>query len=157
MAKPNTQIHLGKRVTMLLGRLDRIIERRDLTRSQAVNLLVAHVLKNNLLASILDKEGATEVEEALASIAPAQPESLGLFFRSGNLYQPPTDDLTTAPTDDTRTDLPEPSRVATSEPMPEGGSPRYVCTRGNFTPRHYVEKSKEQLREELRQAVENTR
>jgi hypothetical protein len=141
-----------------MWRFDRIIEKREISRSQAVNILVAHVLKNDgMLAGILDKEGMVEAEEALASIVPLESDALQLFLQSqsGNLYKP--EQSLELPTPAARRDLPEPSRMTTSEPLPEPRSPRYVCTRGNITPRHYREKTKNELREELRQAVENTR
>lgn len=164
MKKLHEQVYLGKALKPHMRALDAECSRRDISRARAVNIVLLHVLKNRMLADILDKEGE---EAAVASVRAAeatvvasvaqQQERPPVVRTSRNLFEDSLGSLL-GEEKKPRADLPEPSRKALDPPPMDAGSPRYIGHVSNISYRDYgANKTKAQLREELRQAVENTR
>lgn len=158
MTKPKNQlmVHINRTTQQYLPYLDKIAIERDVSRARLVNEVMTYVLENNMLEQVYEELDNAAMGEGRSyylprknpehPLVPAPPKAVNLFVTDI------VDDTPTVP----RADLPEPSRRTRCENI--SLRPRYVSTRSNIA--HNFggpEKSKRQLRDELRQAVENTR
>lgn len=151
-------VHINRTTQQYLPYLDKIAIERDVSRARLVNEVMTYVLENNMLEQVYEELDNAAMGEGRnyylprknteQPLVPAPPKAVNLFVM---------DDVPeTEPAPALARDLPEPSRRARCENI--SLRPRYVSARSNIS--HNFggpEKSKKQLRDELRQAVENTR
>jgi hypothetical protein len=146
--QPGTMVHLGRQISPHFSYLDKYAEERDVTRNKIVNDVLAYVFKNRMLKEIfedIDRSTMGDGHKPCRPIEIEKPMSQIIQTIDVIIEDKPR-----------RTDLPEPSRRPTSPPCPEL-RPRYITTRSVPPYRHNNDKPKSQLRDEIRQAVENTR
>lgn len=150
--------HMGKWAEGLLPYLDECARERGLERPKLIQHLMAKILSERMIDDVLGKYDPTKSPRSIVPVARSMrhyPGENAPAPRSHNLFDQVIEDVTPA----TSGDLPEPSRKTKFPPLPDQRSPRYVRTQSVGIPPQWNrrEKTKSELREELRQAVENTR
>jgi hypothetical protein len=146
--------HMGKWAEQHLKYLDACAVERGMARSKLVQHLLNRVLGDRMIDELIGAYDPTKSQRLALRVARAP--RMDDVPRSTNLFVEPIEEVTNEPKQAHRS-LPEPSRKTTSPPLPEPRPARYIGRRTNIASNWSREKTKNQLREELRQAVENTR